>query len=291
MKLKSLQGLQFLQIALLLIILLNNSVLHLSYLNTILTFLVLGCICYQLIDSRYKPLFITENETQGSKVNSEATIFAEQLRQTIDDEVIMINTQIQQVNDLVKSASLAIYDSFTRLSELSSGKHEILLLSITDLTEKLKIACNQLNNDEKDTEQSDKPNSEQFSKLNGTSFKQNYNQMIDIVSQLQGLTEHESQELSKISTQLNDATVTGVRALQFEDLTYQVLMSIEQNIQIVSELSDYIPLFLHYLSTNNHTELTLLKQKIIEINVTSKHRNNSKQVMQTSMNEGDVELF
>jgi hypothetical protein len=279
MKLKVLHGAQLLQIGLLLMILVNSLVLQLPYLSTICTLLVLF---HQIFLTRPNLLGAENNDIQPLKTNDDTYLISEQLKETINYDLTVINSEIHRTNDIVKSATLAISDSFKQLKELSDNQTatlESIIINFSHLTNELTGVCSHLDHVEASSEQKRNSN------------KQSINQMIGLISQLNSLFELKSKELTDISLQLNDATSIGIRALQFEDLTTQILISIEQNTQTITKLSNDIPVLFEYLTTNNIEKLITFKQKMLDINNSSKQRNKTRSVEQTSMDEGEVELF
>jgi len=99
------------------------------------------------------------------------------------------------------------------------------------------------------------------------------------------------EELSVLSPKIKDAVANGVRSLQFEDLTRQSLHSLEMNVQSILAISDVLSGFEENQQGSTHNQLVLLKAKCQEIYQETKASENSRSVMQLSMDEGEVELF
>jgi ribosomal protein S15P/S13E len=242
-----------------------------------------------------EPILGSNDKVNPLDINDVTSIVPQELTQNIKYEAATINTEINRTNDIFKSATLTISDSFKHLKELSDNQSrmiETLIHSIKNTTIELTSICTQLNsfglNTSKITDQDIDDNTQALI-LN--EFNENINVMTTRITQLHSHAEQSTKDLLDITQQQNEAVYTGVRALQFEDLTSQVLSSIKQNTQTIAVLSNDIPVLCAYLTKKELNNLTVLKQKIIDINTESKQRNNTKSVEQTSMEEGEVELF
>jgi len=98
-------------------------------------------------------------------------------------------------------------------------------------------------------------------------------------------------ELAVIAPKIKDAVATGVRSLQFEDLTRQSLHSLQMNVQSIHAISDVLSGFEANQQSSTHQQLTLLKDKCQKIYQQTKLTESERSVKQISMDEGEVELF
>jgi len=299
-----LKNLQILEICLLLIIVINHLVIQLPYITAVAILVTMGIVIYSIIfyDEIIEGdalLADANHQVNPLDLNDDINIVPQELTQNIKYEAATINTEINRTDDIVKSATLTISNSFKHLKSLSDQQRnmfETLIHNTNHVTIGLTDICTRLESfalyTYQSTGQSQSQNAgdnTQASILN--EFRENIKLMTNSISQLHSQAEQSSKDLLDITAQQNNAVSTGIRALQFEDLTFQILCSIKQNTQTIAELSEDIPVLCTHLTKNDLHSLLTLKQKLIDINTESKHRNNTKSVEQTSMEEGDVELF
>jgi methyl-accepting chemotaxis protein len=98
------------------------------------------------------------------------------------------------------------------------------------------------------------------------------------------------EELAEISPKIADTVGIGIRSLQFEDLTCQTLLSLKNNMLTITSLNEVIHGF-ELGSMNTHEQLQLLQQQCQNLIEQSQHSDDKRSVSQSSMDEGDVELF
>jgi len=114
--------------------------------------------------------------------------------------------------------------------------------------------------------------------------------MVEHVGNVNNETNRVVDELAALGPQIIDTVATGVRSLQFEDLTFQTLASLKDNLAAISSLSQ---LLTDFDKTNDNcaeqlSNITLQCEKIIEH---TQQADESRSVSQTSMEEGEVDLF
>jgi methyl-accepting chemotaxis protein len=98
------------------------------------------------------------------------------------------------------------------------------------------------------------------------------------------------EKLADISPKIADTVAIGVRSLQFEDLTCQTLSSLKDNMLTITSLNEVIDGF-ELGNTSTHQQLQLLQQQCQNLIKQSQHSDDNRTVSQSSMGEGDVELF
>lgn len=115
--------------------------------------------------------------------------------------------------------------------------------------------------------------------------------MMDHVGEMNQKTQQAVERLAAISPQLAETAAVGVRSLQFEDMTYQSMDSLNKNIGHVRDISDKLS-SLDYSSEEKLIEqLDVISISCKAILNASEQANQSRSVSQSSMDEGDVELF
>ena len=98
------------------------------------------------------------------------------------------------------------------------------------------------------------------------------------------------EELADISPKIADTVSVCIRSLQFEDLTCQTLSSLKNNMFTIMSLNELINGF-ERGNSNPHQQLQLLQQQCQSLIEQSQHSDDNRSVSQSSMDEGDVELF
>ncbi len=94
--------------------------------------------------------------------------------------------------------------------------------------------------------------------------------------------------LAEISPQIDETAAVGVRSLQFEDLTYQTIDALSKNIANLSALSQALQ---NVTGENFLEQLELIRAQCQESVEQTRQDNLSRSVSQSSMDEGDIELF
>jgi len=115
--------------------------------------------------------------------------------------------------------------------------------------------------------------------------------MMSHVKKVNDSTNNSVEELASIAPQITNTVSTGIRSLQFEDLTRQSLYSLQQNVSSIHAISDVLSQFSEDYDGTVHQQLVLLKDKCEEVYHLTKSAEDNRSVKQYSMEEGDVELF
>jgi methyl-accepting chemotaxis protein len=97
--------------------------------------------------------------------------------------------------------------------------------------------------------------------------------------------------LRGIAPQIENTTALGIRSLQFEDLTYQSLNSLKSNTESIRQISDKLDCFNAEHQIGVIGQINSLKDTCQEILHSSMNENKTRSVTQSSMDEGDIELF
>ena len=97
--------------------------------------------------------------------------------------------------------------------------------------------------------------------------------------------------LEHISPQINEAVGLGIRSLQFEDLAYQSLNSLKHNIESIQGINNELAKIDLSEQDKGNKQLLNLQKKCQDIQASTKSANETLSVKQSSMEEGDVELF
>lgn len=119
--------------------------------------------------------------------------------------------------------------------------------------------------------------------------KQQVTVMMQHIADVNNKTQGAVEELASIAPQITNAATTGVRALQFEDLTYQSLDSLTFNINNLVNISEQLGDL--EIDANIVSKLTSLHEQCQELITNSRQANQVRSVSQSSMDEGEVELF
>lgn len=115
--------------------------------------------------------------------------------------------------------------------------------------------------------------------------------MMGFVNDIKDKTDAQLIELLDISPKIEDAVAIGVRSLQFEDLTYQALNSLKDNVGHLAEFKGLIDVLEQDGQLQNSNTLDAIKEQCIKLSQQSKDKNTKRSVSQTSLDEGDIELF
>jgi methyl-accepting chemotaxis protein len=114
--------------------------------------------------------------------------------------------------------------------------------------------------------------------------------MVEHVGESSSQTNAIVEELAGLSPKIAETVATGIRSLQFEDLTCQALATLKNNTETITALNQVL---MEFEINNSNTPQALQKlqhqcQSLIE---QSQHQNEQRSVSQSSMDEGVVELF
>ena len=120
--------------------------------------------------------------------------------------------------------------------------------------------------------------------------KENVGNMVVHVGQMNEENSKTINLLSSLMPQIDDTVATGVRSLQFEDLTNQTLTSVKYNLENLTELSrQLLAVNLADENASNMLQDILVNcQKAFE---NTNEMNKDRSVSQSSMDEGEVDLF
>lgn len=120
--------------------------------------------------------------------------------------------------------------------------------------------------------------------------KQKVSVMMEHVSEVNKQTAEAVDNMSQLSPKISDTVGVGIRSLQFEDLTYQLLDSLNHNIENLHGISQSLKDFYHSNESVEdkiqHLEDTY-RQSIIK----TKEVRENRSVSQETLDEGEVELF
>lgn len=98
-------------------------------------------------------------------------------------------------------------------------------------------------------------------------------------------------EIASIAPKIDDAVGTGVRSLQFEDLTFQSIDSLTKNIVSLRELVSQIRTLETTDNNSRASQLAIIYEKIKQLSEQTTQAELSRSVSQETMDEGEVELF
>ncbi|MBA6265765.1 methyl-accepting chemotaxis protein [Colwellia sp. Bg11-12] len=114
--------------------------------------------------------------------------------------------------------------------------------------------------------------------------------MVEHVGESNSKTNAIIKELAGLSPKIAETVAIGVRSLQFEDLTRQALLSLKSNTRTISALNQTLVGF-EISKGNTYQELQALQHQCQAFIEQSQYDNKRRSVSQSSMDEGDVELF
>ena len=121
--------------------------------------------------------------------------------------------------------------------------------------------------------------------------KDNVGIMMEHVQQTNIQTSQGFEELMQLIPKINDAVSTGVRLLQFEDLTFQALTSLKDDLSGLKNLTEQMDALNGHNTTALSQQLQAIRQSSQQYINTIKKEKENRTVMQSSMDEGDIELF
>ena len=115
--------------------------------------------------------------------------------------------------------------------------------------------------------------------------------MMSHVEDMNNQTKQSVEELAIIAPKIIEAVATGVRSLQFEDLTRQSLESLQMNVTSLHEISDALTTVIKNPDIAVHQQLIRLKTTCQQVYHETQQSENSRSVTQLNMDEGEIELF
>lgn len=98
-------------------------------------------------------------------------------------------------------------------------------------------------------------------------------------------------EIAAIAPKIDDAVGTGVRSLQFEDLTFQSIDSLTTNISSLRELVSQVRTLKTTDNNSRANQLAIICEQINQLKAQSSQAELNRSVSQETMDEGEVELF
>ena len=134
---------------------------------------------------------------------------------------------------------------------------------------------------------------EQMASADMTATLESKNSVTLMMTQVQEMNKTSSgfvEELAQITPKIAETVSIAVRSLQFEDLTYQSLDSLEHNIECLQDLSAALSSF-NAEQGNTEGQVQSISAKCQEILNTTEQAQDSRRVSQSSMDEGEIDLF
>lgn len=120
--------------------------------------------------------------------------------------------------------------------------------------------------------------------------KENVSLMMDNVNQMNVRNAEIMNAIAQITPKISESVALGVRSLQFEDLASQSLTSVNYNVEQIRGISEKIRQ-LSTLSVIENEHVVELQEYCQELDRTLDESDKNRSVTQSSMDEGDVELF
>jgi methyl-accepting chemotaxis protein len=118
--------------------------------------------------------------------------------------------------------------------------------------------------------------------------------MMTEIAKLNTLIDRKVKDVSELTQQIENNVNHAVRALQFEDMTRQLIEYMQANTQHFQALIDEMRIGFEIMTSSDQENITNeLTHGIKRLNDMKQqwHTKNHKAVMQGSMNEGEIELF
>jgi methyl-accepting chemotaxis protein len=120
--------------------------------------------------------------------------------------------------------------------------------------------------------------------------KNRVSEMVEHVGDVNNKTKIVVEELTLISPKINETVEIGIRSLQFEDLAHQTLTSLKSNTETINLLYQQMNQF-DIQQGDSEEQLNILQQKCQQLIQKAEYVNDKRSVSQSSMDEGEVELF
>ncbi|WP_341325965.1 methyl-accepting chemotaxis protein [Methylotuvimicrobium sp. KM2] len=127
-----------------------------------------------------------------------------------------------------------------------------------------------------------------------THSKAHIDEMMTEIAKLNTLIDRKVKDVSELTQQIENNVNHAVRALQFEDMTRQLIEYMQANTQHFQALIDEMRIGFEIMTSSDQENITNeLTHGIKRLNDMKQqwHTKNHKAVMQGSMNEGEIELF
>jgi len=120
--------------------------------------------------------------------------------------------------------------------------------------------------------------------------KNRVSEMVEHVGDVNNKTKTVVEELTLLSPKINETVEIGIRSLQFEDLAHQTLTSLKSNTETINLLYQEMNQF-DFQQGDSAEQLNVLQQKCQQLIQKADYVNDNRSVSQSSMDEGEVELF
>jgi len=124
--------------------------------------------------------------------------------------------------------------------------------------------------------------------------KVNIDKMMDEISKMNSAIALKIADVSNITSQIENSVGEAVRGLQFEDLARQMIEFLSSNAQNFNALNDEVHISMGVFKTANHSAwVQELSQGVARLNEMQQQwkSQEKKAVSQSSMEEGDIDLF
>jgi hypothetical protein len=269
------------------LILINLLFLQLVYLSAALSlilFIILAFL-YQSIKTTSLNTIELDYAKNSIPDRQDINLILSIITDLLTEHVKIIDTEIEKANTLILNAVQGIFASFIGLKNLSDEQQRMLSIVMSNIQEERLLTQRLI----EELTRADT----RITSIEVTSTLASKDRINSIVEQFGTdniKTSKVIDELAELSPKIAELVAVGVRSLQFEDLTRQTLTSLKYNIQTIFSLTDVIK---EYERSNNCTyhQLHLLLQQCQKLIEQSQDKDNQKRVSQSSMDEGDVELF
>jgi methyl-accepting chemotaxis protein len=265
---------------------------------------------------------IEQHKNIGDEQGTSLEYFVKDASKTLEefvDVIIMTSKQSLQAMSYTDDMSVQLEGIFSLLSEVEGLASQTNLLALNAAIEAarageagrgfavvasevraLSVNSTELNNDIRQ-EISNAQNIianlksavEEMASADMTSTLESKESVSGMVSQVGKTTASSNQlieDLAQLTPQIDMTVATGVRSLQFEDLTNQTLSSVKHNLHSLN----YLSRMLAEINSADNLQTEQLKDLLTYCQTTIKENNQlneSRTVSQSSMDEGDVELF
>ncbi len=120
--------------------------------------------------------------------------------------------------------------------------------------------------------------------------KNRVSEMVEHVGDVNNKTKIVVEELTLLSPKINETVEIGIRSLQFEDLAHQTLTSLKNNTETINLLYQEMNQF-DIQQGASAEQLNMLQQKCQQLIQKAEYVDDNRSVSQSSMDEGEVELF
>ena len=268
-------------------------------------------------------LLINHSQNIGDEEGSSLEDFVHNSNKTLDDFVsVIVNTSKQSLETMSYTDDMVVqFDRiFKLLSQVEGLASQTNLLALNAAIEaarageagrgfavvanevrSLSVGSTELNQDIRDEIDNAKTiiaklrtSVEIMASADMTSTLESKDKVSVMMHHVENVNEETSksvEELSLLVPKINDAVALGVRSLQFEDLTRQSLQSLQMNAASIHSISEVLANFDLGSDNTVHEKLLTLKATCQQVYQETKLSEDNRSVKQSSMEEGDVDLF